>query len=98
MANYKFQEIGVFHLRHVSLLDQYGLKGAHFIPVNMYGPNDHFDLENSHVIPALIRKFSEAVVNNQTKVHCWGTGEAYREFLFVYFLVFFPRVFHFQNL
>ena len=57
---------------------QYGIGGAHLIPVNLYGEYDHFDPVNSHVIPALIRKFSEA----KDKVECWGTGEATREFLY----------------
>jgi GDP-L-fucose synthase len=61
---------------------QYGLKGAHLIPVNMYGEYDHFDPENSHVIPALIRKFMNAIQNGQHVVECWGTGEATREFLY----------------
>lgn len=61
---------------------QYGLPGIFLIPVNLYGPNDHFDLENSHVIPALIRKFYEAKISGQC-VEVWGTGEAYREFLYV---------------
>lgn len=60
---------------------QYGIGGAHFIPVNMYGEHDNFDLTNSHVIPALIRKFHEAKRNN-TNVECWGTGTATREFLY----------------
>src|SRR5271157_5508908 len=61
---------------------QYGIKGAHLIPVNMYGEYDHFDLTNSHVIPALIRKFDDAIVNDKPQVECWGTGEATREFLY----------------
>lgn len=61
---------------------QYGIKGAHLIPVNMYGEYDHFDLTNSHVIPALIRKFDNAIVNKLPQVECWGTGEATREFLY----------------
>lgn len=61
---------------------QYNMKGAHLIPVNMYGIKDHFDLENSHVIPALINKFVTAVNNNHSKVFCWGTGNATREFFF----------------
>lgn len=61
---------------------QYGIKGAHLIPVNMYGEYDHFDLTNSHVIPALIRKFDTAIVNKLPQVECWGTGEATREFLY----------------
>lgn len=61
---------------------QYGLGGAHLIPVNLYGEHDHFDLENSHVIPALINKFVTAVANGQNKVFCWGSGSATREFLY----------------
>jgi GDP-L-fucose synthase len=61
---------------------QYNMKGAHLIPVNMYGEHDSFDLTYSHVTPALIRKFEDAVVNNSPTVKCWGTGEATREFLY----------------
>jgi nucleoside-diphosphate-sugar epimerase len=61
---------------------QYGLSGIFLIPVNLYGPNDHFDLENSHVIPALIRKFYEAKINGEKAVEIWGTGNACREFLY----------------
>lgn len=61
---------------------QYNMKGAHLIPVNMYGEYDTFDLTYSHVIPALIRKFEEAIRNNDNVVKCWGTGEATREFLY----------------
>lgn len=61
---------------------QYGFSGAHLIPVNLYGEYDHFDLVNSHVIPALIRKFDNAIDNNLPQVECWGTGEATREFLY----------------
>jgi len=61
---------------------QYGLKGAHLVPVNMYGPHDNTDLENSHVIPALINKFCSAVKEDKPTVECWGTGEATREFLY----------------
>lgn len=61
---------------------EYGIGGAHLIPVNMYGKFDHFDLIKSHVIPALIRKFVTAVENNLPIVECWGTGAATREFLY----------------
>lgn len=61
---------------------QHGLGGAHLIPVNLYGEHDHFDLENSHVIPALINKFTKAVKNGDYKVTCWGSGSATREFLY----------------
>lgn len=61
---------------------QYGFKGAHLIPVNLYGEYDHFDPINSHVIPALIRKFDNAVTNDLPVVECWGSGNATREFLY----------------
>lgn len=61
---------------------QYGIGGAHLIPVNMYGEYDNFDPTNSHVIPALIRKFTYAWQHNLPTVECWGTGEATREFLY----------------
>lgn len=61
---------------------QHGFSGAHLIPVNLYGEHDHFDLTNSHVIPALIRKFDNAIEQNLPQVECWGTGEATREFLY----------------
>jgi GDP-L-fucose synthase len=60
--------------------------GCHFIsamPTNLYGPNDNYDLKNSHVLPALIRKFHEARLNNQKTVEIWGTGSPKREFLHV---------------
>jgi len=53
------------------------------MPTNLYGINDNFDLNNSHVLPALIRKFHEAKINNIPSVELWGTGSPYREFLFV---------------
>lgn len=62
--------------------EQYGLTGANLIPVNMYGPHDHFNLNSSHVIPALILKFYNAMKSGQTRVELWGTGNASREFLF----------------
>jgi GDP-L-fucose synthase len=54
------------------------------MPTNLYGPNDNFDLESSHVFPALIRKFIEANKSNINLVNLWGTGEPKREFLHVY--------------
>ena len=60
--------------------------GCHFIsvmPTNLYGPNDHYDLKNSHVLPAFIRKFHEAKVNGDEFVTIWGSGEPRREFLHV---------------
>lgn len=62
---------------------QYGLNGVSLIPVNLYGPGDHFDLETSHVIPAMIRKFVEAKAAGAGEVVLWGTGAASREFLYV---------------
>ncbi len=61
---------------------QYGTKGAHLVPVNMFGEHDGFDLENSHVIPAMIRKFLEAKESGSRVVNCWGTGKATREFFY----------------
>jgi GDP-L-fucose synthase len=62
---------------------QYGLKGIYLLPVNLYGPGDGFDLQSAHVIPALIRKFSEAQQRGVEEVVVWGTGRASREFLYV---------------
>ena len=62
---------------------QYGTNYRSAMPTNLYGANDNFNLENSHVIPALIRKFHEAKVNNASSVEVWGTGNARREFLYV---------------
>ena len=61
---------------------QYGTNYISVMPTNLYGPQDNFDLESSHVLPALIRKFHEAKVNNYTSVEVWGTGSPKREFLF----------------
>lgn len=62
---------------------QYGFNGSYVLPVNLYGPNDNFDLETSHVIPALIRKCVEAQMRGDETISCWGTGSASREFLYV---------------
>lgn len=62
---------------------QYGFNGIYLLPVNLYGPNDNTDFENSHVIPALIRKFVEARERKASSVSAWGTGKATREFLYV---------------
>jgi GDP-L-fucose synthase len=62
---------------------QYGMNAIFLMPVNLYGPRDNFDLETSHVIPALIRKFLEARRNGAGEVTCWGDGTPTREFLFV---------------
>lgn len=62
---------------------QYGTKYISVMPTNLYGPNDNFNLETSHVFPALIRKFHEAKLHNNTNVIVWGTGTPIREFLHV---------------
>ena len=61
--------------------DQYGCNFISVMPTNLYGPNDNYHPENSHVLPALLRKFHEAKINNQPIVTVWGTGNALREFL-----------------
>ena len=63
--------------------EQYGFNAIHLLPVNLYGPGDNFDLESSHVIPALIRKCLEAVERGEPEVVCWGDGTPTREFLYV---------------
>ena len=62
---------------------QFGHKWISVMPTNLYGPNDNFDLENSHVFPALIRKFVEGKRNNAASVNLWGSGSPKREFLHV---------------
>jgi GDP-L-fucose synthase len=62
---------------------QYGFNAIYLLPVNLYGPRDNFDLESSHVIPALIRKCVEAKENNDEKIVLWGDGSPTREFLYV---------------
>jgi GDP-L-fucose synthase len=62
---------------------QYGVDFISVMPTNLYGPNDNYDLNNSHVLPALIRKFHEAKINNQPQVVIWGSGAPMREFLHV---------------
>lgn len=60
---------------------QYGADFISVMPTNLYGPNDNYDLNNSHVLPALLRKFHEAVVQGKDVVEVWGTGSPMREFL-----------------
>lgn len=62
---------------------QYGCDFVSAMPTNLYGPNDNFDLENAHVLPALIRKFHEAKLQGENEVTIWGTGTPKREFLHV---------------
>lgn len=63
--------------------DQYGANYISAMPTNLYGPNDNYDLQNSHVLPALIRKFHEAKENGIPEVEIWGSGKPMREFLHV---------------
>ena len=62
---------------------QYGANFIAVMPTNLYGMNDNFDLQNSHVLPALLRKFHNATINKETSVTVWGTGQPRREFLFI---------------
>lgn len=63
--------------------EQYGCNFISAMPTNLYGPNDNYDLQNSHVLPALIRKFHEAKNGNKPSVEIWGTGSPLREFMHV---------------
>ena len=63
--------------------DQYGVNFISVMPTNLFGPNDNYDLNNSHVLPALLRKFHEAKINNLSSVEVWGSGTPKREFLHV---------------
>lgn len=63
--------------------EQYGTNFISVMPTNLYGPNDNYDLNNSHVLPAMIRKFHEAKVEGKSSVEIWGTGTPKREFLYV---------------
>ena len=66
-----------------SFNQQYGTNFISVMPTNLYGPNDNYDLNNSHVLPAMIRKFHEANLEGKDKVEIWGTGTPMREFLYV---------------
>jgi GDP-L-fucose synthase len=66
-----------------SYREQYGMNAIYLLPVNLYGPGDNFDLESSHVIPALIRKCVEAVKTGREEIVLWGDGSPTREFLYV---------------
>src|SRR5690606_14600580 len=61
--------------------DQYGCNFISVMPTNLYGPNDNYDLQNSHVFPALIRKFHTAKIRGESQVQVWGSGNPKREFL-----------------
>lgn len=62
---------------------EYDFPGIYLVPVNLYGPGDNFNLETSHVIPAMIRKYADAVRSGSDLVKCWGSGKVTREFLYV---------------
>ena len=62
---------------------QFGFKAISIMPTNLFGPNDNFDLESSHILLALLKKFHEAKIYGKTSVMIWGTGTLRREFLFV---------------
>jgi len=66
-----------------SFNQQYGTNFISVMPTNLYGQNDNYDLNNSHVLPAMIRKFHEAKLEGKDKVEIWGTGTPMREFLYV---------------
>ncbi len=66
-----------------SYRQEFGFNGIYLLPVNLYGPRDNFDLEASHVIPAIIRKFIDAKCRGDKKIVAWGTGNVSREFLYV---------------
>lgn len=71
-------------LRYCQYLNkQYGTNYISVMPTNLYGPNDNYDSVNSHVLPAMIKKFHDAKENNFSAVTCWGDGSALREFLYV---------------
>ncbi len=75
---------------------QYGCDFRSAMPTNLYGPNDNFDLDSSHVLPALLRKFHQAVVNGDPAVRVWGSGKPRREFLHVDDMA--DACFHLMNL
>ncbi len=70
-------------IQSLTYREQYGLDSTILLPANLYGPCDNFDLDTSHVVPALVRKFVEAKINKYDRVPVWGTGKASREFLYV---------------
>jgi GDP-L-fucose synthase len=82
---YTNEPYAIAKIAGIKMCDAYRAQyGCHFIsvmPTNLYGPNDNYDLHNSHVLPALIRKFHEAKLNNDPTVTIWGTGKPKREFL-----------------
>jgi GDP-L-fucose synthase len=85
VLEYTNEPYAIAKIAGIKMCDAYRAQyGCHFIsvmPTNLYGPNDNYDLHNSHVLPALIRKFHEAKINNDPSVTIWGTGKPKREFL-----------------
>ena len=81
-APYAIAKIAGINMCH-SYHRQYGCKFVSVMPTNLYGPGDNYHLQNAHVLPALIRKFHEAKINNHNSVTVWGTGKPRREFLHV---------------
>jgi GDP-L-fucose synthase len=80
----EYPEHASLPLKESELWEGYpGFHAIHVIPTNLYGPGDNFDVHTSHVIPGMIRRFSEATRNKELSVQCWGTGRATREFLHV---------------
>lgn len=73
----------LLHEACLNYAKQYGFRSAVLVPANLYGPEDHFDLESAHVIPALIRRYVEAAERGDPEVVGWGTGRPTREFLHV---------------
>ena len=67
----------------MALRKQYNFDCISLMPTNLYGPGDNYNPQNSHVIPALIQRFYQAKINNQSEVICWGSGSPLREFLHV---------------
>jgi len=73
----------ILQVQSAGYREQYGFNSIFLLPVNLYGPRDNFDLESSHVIPALIRKCLEANESGAKQIVCWGDGSPTREFLYV---------------
>jgi GDP-L-fucose synthase len=73
----------ILQVQSAAYRQQYGFNSIFLLPVNLYGPRDNFDLETSHVIPALIRKCLEAIESGANEIVCWGDGSPTREFLYV---------------
>lgn len=84
---------GLKHLAYAK--KQYGIQAINLMPCNLYGPNDSFDLKHSHVLSALVKRFSDAAKQNDPSITLWGTGSAKREFMHVDDLA--RAIFHFMQ-